>query len=85
MGFQKIDKRKSYAQALVNIVSDTEHEVQATGIFILDVIQKTPQCTAKVCKSDDKILVPLIQQVWLLQVIFSARVLFLVMKENFKK
>ena len=50
--FKKMMKRN--LMALVNTVTDIDHQVKATGTFSMDVIQQTFQCTAKVYKRDVK-------------------------------
>ena len=56
--FQKIDEKKSYAQALGNTVTNKDHKVKVVGIVSRDVIQETSQCIAKVCKRDVKSFSP---------------------------
>ena len=39
--FQKIDKKKSYAQALGNAVANRDQQIKKAGNFSGDVIQET--------------------------------------------
>ena len=57
--FQTIDKKKSYAQALVNAVPVRDQHMKKAGIFSGEVIHKNPPVAAKVSKRDDKKFSPI--------------------------